>query len=148
MDDRQQPVPYSWTSTETTENLDQFKNQYIRVNITGLGWVVAQLLGTEAGGVVTLNVYFPGTTSPQFMRINRNELTGLVPLGFMPPAEVTTPPPPPSTGSTGHVPTPPKPFWCMLDPFNPACRKSTYLIPTQDGTRYLTTYWVPVNVYH
>ncbi|EFZ2114172.1 hypothetical protein BOY45_004110, partial [Shigella flexneri] len=82
------PGAYQWGPTETTENLAQFKNQYIRVNIDGMGWVVAQLLGTEPGGVVTLNVFQKGDPTPQFMRINRKNLTGLTPLGFTPPPEI------------------------------------------------------------
>lgn len=89
------PIAPHWGHTETHDNLEKFKNQYIRVHIVGMGWVVAQLLGTEPGGVVTLNVYTPGNPVPGFYRINRRDLTGLSPLGFTPPPEIFVPAPPP-----------------------------------------------------
>ncbi|NEW07255.1 hypothetical protein GK047_14695 [Paenibacillus sp. SYP-B3998] len=90
--DERQPAPaYHLGKQETTDNLAQFKNQYIRVHVKDMGWVIAQLLGSEPGGVVMLNGYYPGNPAPQFMRINRAELTGLSPLGFTPPSEITDP---------------------------------------------------------
>lgn len=135
--------PTLWSPGEATQNLNQFQNQYIRVHITGLGWVVAQLLGFDAAtGVVTLNVYRPGSHVPEFMRINRAELTGLTPLGFTPPPEVTggagggggTPGGPTgqpgggAPGGGGGMPNPGagtpggKPPWCAYMPWHPYCQ--------------------------
>gem|GEM_PF-5438112 len=79
---------YQWDPPETAENLALYQYQYIRVHIRDMGWVVAQLLGVTPAGVVTLNVYVPGSRQPQFLRINQADLTGLMPLGYNPPYDI------------------------------------------------------------
>jgi len=73
-------TPYGWDTLKTESNIKQFKGQYIRVQIPGLGWVIAQLLDFDSTtNQVELNVYIRGR--PSYMKINQKDLTGLSPLG-------------------------------------------------------------------
>lgn len=115
---RQGPPAMLWTPVEATQNLAQYRGQYIRTAITGFGVVYAQLTDyNPATGVVDLNVYFTPGRPPQFMRVNRVDLTGIVPLGFQPPPEILAPPVTPTTPTT-----PVKPPFCMWMPWHPMCR--------------------------
>jgi len=89
-----QPMLHHWTSTEAMQNIAQYKGQYIRTSITGFGVVYAQLTDyNPTTGTVDLNVYFTPGRPPQFMQVNRKDLTAIVPLGYQPPPEILAPPP-------------------------------------------------------
>ncbi|MCY7850099.1 hypothetical protein [Bacillus haynesii] len=116
---RQQPPAMLWTPAEATEYLAQYRGQYIRTSITGFGVVIAQLTDyNPTTGTVDLNVYFTPGRPPSFMRVNRQDLTAIVPLGFQPPPEILAPPAPMPTTPT----TPAKPAFCSWMPWHPMCQ--------------------------
>ncbi|MDC6157379.1 hypothetical protein HOV72_015885 [Bacillus albus] len=83
----QQTSVHHWGQAETVFNINQFKGQYARINVSGLGWVIAQVLDFNPGTQqVDLNVFIQGR--PNYMKIHRRDLTGIVPLGFQPPPEL------------------------------------------------------------
>ncbi|MFN6590481.1 hypothetical protein ACK3XG_15305 [Bacillus sp. TD10] len=54
----QQTSVHHWRQAETVFNINQFKDQYARINISGLGWVIAQVLDFNPGTQqVGLNVF-------------------------------------------------------------------------------------------
>ncbi|MGM0924670.1 MAG: hypothetical protein ACQEWW_26380 [Bacillota bacterium] len=110
-----------WTPPEAAQNIAQYRGQYIRTAITGYGVVYAQLTDYNATtGIVDLNVYFTPGKPPSFMRVNRVDLTGIVPLGFQPPPEILAPPVMPTMPTMPTSPT--KPWYCWKYPWLPQCQ--------------------------
>ncbi|KKB36263.1 hypothetical protein [Bacillus thermotolerans] len=109
--------PYQlWSPEEASQNIGAYRGQYIRTSITGYGLVYAQLTDYHPHtGTVDLNVYFTPGRPPSFMRVNRNDLTGIVPLGFQPPPEILAPPAPTPAPSS-------RPPWCQWAPWHPMCQ--------------------------
>lgn len=111
------PHQHDWTDPQAADYIAQYRGQYIRTSITGYGVVTAQLTDyNPTTGTVDLNVYFTPGRPPSFMRVNRQDLTAIVPLGFQPPPEISAQPVP--TTSTPTV----KPAFCSWMPYHPMCR--------------------------
>jgi len=65
------------------------KGQYVRIRVKRMGWMVAQVLGYKRRTqLVELNVFTPGSIQPQYMMINAQSISAIIPLGYQMPSDI------------------------------------------------------------